>query len=134
MTDKTSKSSKKRGLNSIGTDSQSQSNESKDVSRSKKTRIHHNYEPVVTDLFQEEAIREVAPSKGLVKESVKPGEKLILGHKVSDNFQFCLILMVYVINKICRYVIKSLFLQIIRMFLYLNTYRQKSHRELIPSN
>ena len=92
--EKTSTSSKKRGLNSFGTESQNQSKESKDVSRSKKTRIHLNYEPVVTDLFQEEAIREVAPSKGLVKESVKLGEKLILEHKVSDNFRFCLILMV----------------------------------------
>ncbi|RIA98531.1 rRNA-processing arch domain-containing protein [Glomus cerebriforme] len=79
--DKTSNSSKKRGLNSLGINSQSQSKDKND-SRSKKTRIHHNYEPVVTDLFQEEAIREVAPSKGLVKETVTLGEKLILEHKV----------------------------------------------------
>jgi hypothetical protein len=76
--DKTSTSSKKR------TNSQSQSKDKND-SRSKKSRIHHNYEPVVTDLFQEEAIREVAPSKGLVKETVTLGEKLILGHKVSNK-------------------------------------------------
>ena len=81
---KTSNSSKKRGLNSLN--SQSQSKDENVVSRSKKTRIHLDYEPVVTDLFQEAAVREVAPSKGLVKETVTPGEKLILEHKVSSKF------------------------------------------------
>jgi hypothetical protein len=99
--DKTSNSSKKRGLNSLGTNSQIQS-EDKNDSRSKKSRIHLNYEPVVTDLFQEEAIREVAPSKGLVKETVTLGEKLILGHKVSGKNFICLNKrFVYKINKIC---------------------------------
>ncbi|CAG8439700.1 5850_t:CDS:10 [Funneliformis caledonium] len=83
--EQTSNSFRKRGLNFTGT-SKSQ-NKGKNVdstnrSRSKKTRIHLDYEPVVTDLFQEEAIREVAPSKGLVKQTVTPGEKLLLGHKV----------------------------------------------------
>src|SRR3954453_12808844 len=100
ISDNTLNSSKKRGLNSMGTNSQSQNNDKNVDSRSKKTRIH-NYEPVVTDLFQEEAIREVAPSKGLIKETVTPGEKLILGHKVSSNLYICLNLVLVAINKIC---------------------------------
>ena len=80
--DKNSNSSKKRSLNSLVTNSQNQSKDEND-SRSKKTRIHLNYEPVVTDLQSMPKLRfGVSPAVFLLRRPVQPQITEITGERV----------------------------------------------------